>query len=89
MQLDCKVLKMDDKLVTLEKYEMLHEAEFTKDVLEENGIKAMVVGENLCHIAPYAAFANTAFVELQVFEGDLDSAKMILKTQKNTENGEG
>ena len=76
---------MDDKLVTLEKYETLYEAEFAKDVLEENGIKAMVVGDNL-QVIPY--IDQTVVVEVKVLTDDLDKAKDILKTQQDSENGE-
>ena len=76
---------MDDKLVTLEKYDIDFEAQFAKNALEENGIKAMVVGHNLPHISPYHSFADTAVIELKVFECDVDKAKEILKSQQNTE----
>ena len=78
---------MDDKLVTLEKYEMLYEAEFTKDILEENGIKAMIVGETLR--GDLYRFANTAFIELKIFATDVDKAKQIIISQQDAENGQG
>ena len=81
---------MDDKLVTLEGYEVLYEAEFTKDLMEENGIKAMVVGEMLGGAYPYTTLgAKRSVVEVKVFEGDLEKAKEILAAQQDAENGEG
>ena len=77
---------MDDKLVTLEKYDTLFEAEFAKDLLKENGIKAMVVGDSLKDILPVDGMI---YVLLKVFASDVDNAKNILKTHQHTENGEG
>jgi hypothetical protein len=82
-------INMDDKLVTLEGYEVLYEAEFTKDLMEENGIKAMVVGEMLGGAYPYTTFGvRRSVIEVKIFAGDLDKAKDILKTQHDAENGE-
>ena len=77
---------MDDKLVTLGEYATIYDAEFTRDVLQENGVKAMVVGDSLKDIMPVDGMIN---VQVKVFEGDLDNAKKILKTQHDAENGEG
>lgn len=77
---------MDDKLVTLEQYDTLFEAEFAKDLLKENGIKAMVVGDSLKDILPVDGMI---YVLLKVFARDVDNAKNILKTHQHTENGEG
>jgi hypothetical protein len=81
---------MDNKLVTLEKYDMLYEAEFAKSDLEANGIKVMVVGEMLRGAYPQnLCNARRAFIELKVFASDVDKAKEILASQQNTENAEG
>ena len=77
---------MEDKLVTLGEYATIYDAEFTRDILEENGVKAMVVGDSLKDIMPVDGMVN---VQLKVFEGDLDNAKNILKKQHDAENGEG
>jgi len=81
---------MDDKLVTLEEFNALFEAEFAKSDLEANGIKAVVVGEMLGGAYPYTTFgARRSVVELKVFAADVDKAKEILTSQQNTESGEG
>ena len=69
---------MEDKLVTLKQCDTLFEAEFAKDLLLENNIKAMVVGDQL-HNVSYLSEAT--IVQVKVFECDLEKAKDILEQQ--------
>ena len=70
---------MEDKLITFAKYEMLHDAEFVKDVLVENGIRAMVVGEMLSNCNMYVVGARTDCVEVKIFAGDLEQANSVIE----------
>jgi hypothetical protein len=76
---------MDDKLVTLGEYSTIYDAEFTRDVLQENGVKAMVVGDSLKDIMPVDGMVN---VQIKVFAGDLTKAASIIQMQHDAENGE-
>ena len=78
---------MEDKIVTLEKFDTALDAQFAKGVLEENGIKAMVVGDNL-DMLPYIDLVAANTVELKVFACDLDKAKEILTSQPDAETGD-
>lgn len=69
---------MGDKLITFASYKMPHDAEFTKDVLVENGIKAMVVGEMLSGAGMYVTGPKLNNVEVQIFAGDLEKAKQVV-----------
>jgi len=78
---------MEDRLVTLKKFDTAFGAQFAKDVLEENGIKAIVVGENL-HVVPHLTVSCMDSIELKVFECDVDKAKEILTSQPDAETGD-
>jgi hypothetical protein len=68
---------MADRLITIAKYYDYFEASMAKQVLEENGIVAVIMGENLANAVGVApALAN---VELQINERDMDAAVGILK----------
>ena len=70
---------MEDKLITFASYEMVHDAEFTKDVLVDNGIKAMVVGQMLPNADMYVTGAKLDCVEVKIFAGDLEKATQVIE----------
>lgn len=72
---------MDDKLVTLARYKALYEAQFAKDVLLENGIKAIVVGGNLAGVPNIVLGATKRVIEVKVFAADIEKAATILEEQ--------
>jgi hypothetical protein len=67
---------MSDELVTIAEFETAFEAESAKDCLEENDIKATVVGEDL--VSMMVPIPEVT-VELKVFEKDAERAKAVLE----------
>ena len=71
---------MSDELVTIAKFETAFDAEMAKDCLEENDIKAAVVGEDLVSLmVPMPQIT----VELKVFKKDAERAKTVLETHQS------
>jgi hypothetical protein len=70
---------MSDELVTVAEFDMVFDAEMAKDYLEDNDIKASVVGDDLIAISP--AVGKT-MVEVKVFEKDAERAKVVLEEHK-------
>ena len=70
---------MSDELVTIAEFETAFEAELIKNTLEDNDIKASVVGDDLIAISP--AVGKT-MVEVKVFEKDAERAKAVLEIHK-------
>ncbi len=69
----------DDKLVTLTVFETGFEANLAKIALETNGIRSIVLGEDLIANMPLIYGVR---VELQVFARDFDKARAILDTNE-------
>ena len=67
---------MEDKLVTVGEYETGFEAELVKVRLEEQGVEAIVVGEDLVANMPTIERIK---IELQVFEQYAEKAAKIIK----------
>jgi len=70
---------MSDELITIAEFELLFEAEMAKNCLEDNGIKATVVGEDLTIVSP--AVGKT-WIEVQVLDADADNARAVLEEHK-------
>ncbi len=70
---------MEDKLVTVARFENYIEAELAKQQLNDNGIKAVVMGENVGNV--YAGAPVAQDIELQTFEEDAKKAQKILREQ--------
>jgi hypothetical protein len=70
---------MEEKLVTVARFENYIEAELAKQQLNDNGIKAVVMGENAGTIYTGAPVAQD--IELQTFEHDAKKAQKILREQ--------
>ena len=67
---------MEDKLVTIAEYETGFEAELVKVRLEEQGVEAIVVGEDLVANMPTIERIK---IELQVFEQYAEKAAKIIE----------
>ena len=67
---------MSDKLVTIAKFDSAFDAELARAVLEDNGIKAAVMGGDLVANMPTI---EPIKVELEVFEDDAERAKQVLE----------
>ena len=68
---------MDDKLVTVAEYDDSVLADMAKLLLEENGIEAVITGENVGNVLSGIPVAID--LELQVFERDAKRAAEILE----------
>ncbi|MFV0304874.1 MAG: DUF2007 domain-containing protein [Moheibacter sp.] len=62
----------------IKKYTQSHLAHIHKDVLEENGIKAFVFGENFMSTVPNLSGILDAGIELRVHKNDYEKATKIL-----------
>ena len=71
---------MNEKLVTIAKYDSYIEANMVRQMLEDFGIKSVVFGENAANVYSLPGIATA---ELQVFENQADEALKILETEKN------
>jgi hypothetical protein len=74
---------MEDKLVTIAQYADYIEAEMAKQLLEDNGIEAVITGENVANI--YSGLPALTDLELQVFESQAKEAIDILESQPEPE----
>ncbi|MCE5186846.1 MAG: DUF2007 domain-containing protein [Planctomycetaceae bacterium] len=72
-------MENEKRLVTIAQFDNSFDAELAKITLENEGLKAVVVGDNLAHIQPYS-FPNA--VKLQVLQPDAERAATILQ-EKN------
>jgi len=68
-------MREDEKLVTIEEFESGFDAELAKVTLENAGIESVVFGEDLVVNMPTI---QPIYIELQVFEKDVDRAKQLL-----------
>ncbi len=72
---------MADKLVTIAEYADSIQADMAKQVLDDFGIKSILVGQHGADVlAGVLAFSKP--VKLQVLEKDADEAKQILEEQE-------
>jgi len=74
---------MADKLVTIAKYTDYSEADLARQLLDDFGIKSVVIGEKSGLPYPVPSLAK-----LQVFEGQAKRAKEILESQESHERQE-
>lgn len=71
---------MNEKLVTIAKYDSYIEADMIRQMLDDFGIKSVVFGSNTANVY---SMPGIAAAQLQVFEGQADEALKILETEKN------
>jgi len=76
---------MADKLITIAQFPSYIEAEMAQQLLADNGIKAVVTGENASNI--YSGMpALGGYCKLEVFENQAQQAQQILDSNKTQEN---
>ena len=66
---------MDDRLITIAEFENIFEARAVKAALEDNGISAAIMGEEVQNLLPVDGMLN---VQLQVFAADEKKASEVL-----------
>ena len=72
---------MDEKLVTIAEFQSEIEAQMAKDMLQDNGIDATIIGAALNSLMlPVDGMLD---VGLQVFASDAQKAKVLLDSQQN------
>ena len=69
---------MYEKVKTIAEFDSSFEAQLAKSALESNGIKAVIVGDNIKGLLPADGVLN---VQLQVLADNVDRAKAILAQQ--------
>ena len=79
-------MKEEQKLITIGQYESGFEAKQVKIALEDEGIEAVVLGDNLGAGIPYSA--RNDYIELQVFEKDIERAEQILDEMEKLKGSE-
>jgi hypothetical protein len=72
---------MEDKLVTIAEYMDSLKADMAKQVLEDFGIQAIIVGRNAADVFGGVTAYFTA-IKLQVKQSDADKARQILESQE-------
>lgn len=71
---------MADKLITIEIFDDYIKADLAKQVLEEQGIKAAITGQNASNA--YMGLSAVSTIELLVLESQAEAAKEILKSNR-------
>ncbi len=69
---------MEDKLVTVAQYSDYTKAEMARQLLENNGIKAIVTGENVANV--YTGMPALMDLELQILKSQAEKAREILES---------
>lgn len=76
---------MKEKLVTVARYRDYMAADLARQMLEDEGIKAFVMGENFSNIYSGAVVD----IQLQTLESQAEQAKEILEAARQQEPHEG
>lgn len=71
---------MTNKLITITRFQDSTEAEMAKQLLADNGIEAVVTGQNAANI--YSGLPALGHVELQTLESNAQQAREILENRK-------
>ena len=74
---------MADKLVTIAKFSDYIEANLAKQLLDDFGIKSVVIGQNAANVYSIPAVAA---MDLQVLESQAKEALEILESRKTQEH---
>jgi hypothetical protein len=74
------------KLVTVAHYDNYIEADLARQLLEDEGIKAFVMGQNVGNV--YAGVPAVTDIELQAPESEVERAQAILAAHEQQESGE-
>jgi hypothetical protein len=73
-------MKTEEKLVTVARYDSYVNADLARQVLEEQGIKAAVMGQNVGNV--YSGVPAAIDIEVQTFESQAEEARRILDEAK-------
>jgi len=81
-------MKEKEKLVTVARFEDYIKADLARQLLEDEGIKAFVTGQNVANV--YSGVPAVIDIELQTLESEAAEAREILEAsaQENQELGE-
>ena len=72
---------MTDRLITIARFPSYIEAEMAQQLLADNGIRAVVTGENASNI--YSGMpALGGYCKVEVFESQAQQARQILENRK-------
>lgn len=79
-------MKAKEKLVTVARYEDSMEADLARQLLEDEGIKAVVLGQNVGNV--YSGVPAVIDIELQTLESQAEDARQILADAKTRASDE-
>ncbi len=71
---------MKKKLVTVARFDDYVQADLARQLLEDEGIKAFVMGQNVGNV--YSGIAGVVDIELQTAESEAEEAKEILEANR-------
>jgi hypothetical protein len=71
---------MKEKLVTVARFDDYMQADLARQLLEDAGIKAFVMGQNVGNV--YSGIAGVIDIELQTAESEAEEAKEILEANR-------
>ena len=71
---------MKEKLVTVARFDDYMRADLARQLLEDAGIKAFVMGQNVGNV--YSGVAGVVDIELQTAESEAEEAKEILEAHQ-------
>jgi len=80
-------MKAKEKLVTVARYEDSMEADLARQLLEDEGFKAVVLGQNVGNV--YSGVPAVIDIELQTLESQAEDARQILADAKTQASEEG
>lgn len=75
------------KLVTVARFEDYMKADLARQLLEDEGIKAFVLGQNVANV--YSGVPAAIDIELQTAESEAEEAQEILKANAQENQGLG
>jgi hypothetical protein len=80
-------MKKKEKLVTVARFEDYMKADLARQLLEDEGIKAFVLGDNVANT--YSGVPAAIDIELQTAESEAEEAREILEANKPEEGADG
>ena len=80
-------MKKREKLVTVARFDDYLKADLARQLLEDEGIKAFVLGDNFGNV--YAGAPAAIDIELQTPESEADEAREILEAREKEQQERG
>ena len=77
---------MKEKLVTVAYFDNYIEADLARQLLEDEGIKVFVMGQNVGNV--YSGVPAAIDIQLQAPESQVEQARAILEASKQQKSGE-